>query len=146
MLAGCMKRASHPLTKAVLEQIVRDEAPHGRFGFLYLDWVADRLTDRDRTLLAASALDSIATYAPLWQRLRSKIHDGHTSEGFELAHIHELGWMESDAYARTAVQAVENDVLIPLAERGIMIDRERLAPLLETAYEPALIVPKSQLE
>src|SRR5262249_17464725 len=73
MLAGVMRSAAHPLTHAVLEVIVRDEAPHGRLGWLYLDWVAERMDDAERKRLAAAALETLRTLSPVWQRLRSSV-------------------------------------------------------------------------
>lgn len=134
MLAGCMKSAAHPLTSGVLQRIVRDEAPHGRFGWLYLDWAADLLDVSQKARLAEAALSSVALYAPLWQRLRSRVHGGQTTEGFLLSHVRELGWMESEAYAKTARRAILEDVARPLAERGIVLPEERLSPLLTIAY------------
>lgn len=134
MLAGCMKSALHPLTFGVLQRIVRDEAPHGRFGWLFLDWAADALDVSQKARLAEVALSSVALYAPLWQRLKSRVHGDKTTEGFELSHVRELGWMESEAYAKTARRAILEDVARPLAERGIALPEERLAPLLTIAY------------
>src|SRR5206468_10330451 len=43
LLRGTSRAATHPLVKGVLDRIVRDEAAHGRFGWQFLDWAADRL-------------------------------------------------------------------------------------------------------
>ena len=130
MLAGCLATAAHPLTRAVLERIVRDEAPHGRLGWLYLDWIADELDDAERERLADVALDAMLGFEPFWKRLRSRVSDGVTSEGFLLSHVHELGWMEASAYARTAREAMRSDVVAPLARRGIAVRAGALEEML----------------
>lgn len=119
MLAGAMRSATHPLTRAVLETIVQDEAMHGRLGFACLEWLDDRLDDRDRARLGEVATETVRLYAPLWTRLTSRVVDGVTSEGFLLAHVHELGWMESSAYRSLALETIERAVRAPLARFGI---------------------------
>jgi hypothetical protein len=130
MLASAYGSALHPLTKQVLQRIVHDEAPHGRFGFLYLDWVTDQLDAAERARLGHIAVDTIAQFAPLWQRLTSRVHDGITTEGFQLEHVRELGWTESSLYATRACRAVEEEVVAPLAKYGIELPADRLAALL----------------
>lgn len=130
MLASAFGSATHPLTKKVLERIVADEAPHGRFGFLYLEWAEDRLDAAERARLAEVALETLALLAPLWQRLTSRVDDGVTSEGYLLEHVRELGWTEASLYKERARRAVRADVVEPLARFGIELPRERLDLLL----------------
>lgn len=130
MLASAFGSATHPLTRAVLQRIVHDEAPHGRLGGLYLDWASDRLDDAERARLAGVAIDTVAVLAPLWQRLQSRVEDGVTSEGYRLEHVRELGWTESSLYKERAKRAIEDDVLAPLARFGIRPDRAKIAALL----------------
>ncbi len=130
MLASAYQSALHPLTKQVLQRIVHDEAPHGRFGFLYLDWASEQLDDAERARLATIAANTIELFAPLWQRLTSRVHDGVTTEGYLLDHVRELGWTESSLYATRARAAIEDEVIAPLAKYGIAVPRDRLAKLL----------------
>lgn len=119
MLAGALRSASNPLTHAVLETIVDDERLHGQLGYACLEWLEPFLTDRDRRRLGELASLTLREYAPLWQRLRSRVVNGVTSEGFLLAHVHELGWMESTAYRELALRTVERAIRKPLARHGI---------------------------
>lgn len=121
MLAGAMRSAAHPLTRAVLTTIVEDEALHGRFGALYLAWAGPGLDATERSRLGRVASDTLLAYAPLWERLTSRVVDGMTSEGFPIQHVHELGWMESTAYRSTALDAVQRAVIEPLARFGIRV-------------------------
>lgn len=130
MLASAFGSATHPLTKAVLERIVKDEAPHGRLGWLYLAWAQERLDAAERARLADVAVDTIALLAPLWQRLQSRVEAGVTSEGYLLEHVRELGWTEASLYASRAREAVRREVEEPLARFGIVLDPARLAALL----------------
>jgi hypothetical protein len=130
MLASAFGSATHPLTKAVLERIVKDEAPHGRLGFLYLEWAADRLDAEERARLGIVAAETLELLAPLWQRLESRVEDGVTTEGFLLEHVRELGWTESSLYKERARRAVDRDVIAPLARFGIAPPRERIDALL----------------
>lgn len=130
MLASAYNSALHPLTKQVLQRIVHDEAPHGRFGFLYLDWVSDQLDAAERARLGGIAVDTIAQFAPLWQRLTSRVQDGITSEGYSIEHVRELGWTESSLYATRARRAIEEEVVAPLAKYGIELPADGLAVVL----------------
>ena len=133
MLAGCMKSATHPLVEAVLEQIVRDEAQHGRLGYLYLEWVDEQLDDAERQRLGRAALDTVAKLSPLWRRLRSQVSGDKTSEGFEISDIRMMGWMLSHEYRAAACQGIRQEVQAPLAEFGIHLPPDELEALLVPA-------------
>lgn len=116
-----MRSASNPLTRTVLTKIVQDGALHGRPGFLYLDWIGNDLTAAERDRLGGIAGETIAEYAPLWKRLRSRVVDGVTTEGFAVDHIRELGWMDAESYAMLAQSGVTESVTRPLARFGIHV-------------------------
>ncbi|HXY42271.1 MAG TPA: hypothetical protein VEQ10_21525 [Vicinamibacteria bacterium] len=66
-LAHMRARVAHPLVHAVLSRILRDEAHHRAFGWLYLDWCLDEglLDDHERkrlTTIAAEALESCTSF------------------------------------------------------------------------------------
>ncbi|QQR90589.1 MAG: hypothetical protein IPJ88_02265 [Myxococcales bacterium] len=134
MLAGSMKSSEHPLTRAVLKQIVSDEAPHGVIGWHYLEWASEQLDGKERERLARVVEDTLKNMSHLWRRLRSKVKDGRTSEGFFLHDVHELGWMESSNYARTAINAIKEDVLAPLADFGIVPNKTKIDELCQSYY------------
>jgi hypothetical protein len=117
VLAGTMAVSTHPLVRAVLARIVRDEAPHGRLGWLYLDWVSDRIDAAERERLAEVAIDALSGLSYLWTAV---------SDAPPPPDIHALGWMERTAYARAARKAVRQRVLQPLRKRGIRIDPTRV--------------------
>jgi hypothetical protein len=123
LLTGCMRSATHPLVRAVLTHIVRDEALHGRLGFLYLDWIAGELSQVERDRLGRAAADTIAHHAPIWQELRSRAVDGVTSEGFAVADVRALGWMEASEYGILARMQLEESVRLPLRRYGIVVPR-----------------------
>lgn len=119
LLRLSMQSASHPLTKAVLTQIVRDEAAHAQLGWDYLDWC--ELKAEECTRLAAAARDAIERHAPGWERLQSRTENGVTSEGFRLADINALGWAESAAYAECARRTLSEQIVPKLATYGIHV-------------------------
>jgi len=122
LLAGSMRSAAHPLTAAVLERIVQDEAPHARLGWLLLEW-GDRFLDDDaRRRLGVVAERAIRAYQPTWTGIDSRADGERTSEGFLLSHVHALGWMEAQAYAEAARRAVREEIVEPLARFGIHVD------------------------
>ncbi len=113
MLRGTWRAANHPLPRAILARIVKDEAAHGVFGFTFLDWAEDLLSADDRRHLARTAEIAIGGIHRLWDDIRSR-PEGPSST------VHALGWMQTDAYLALAERSMKTKVLAPLAERGIV--------------------------
>jgi hypothetical protein len=108
-----LRRASHPVTRAVLGRLVRDEAQHGRFAELFLDWSAPGFDAAERARLgriAAAALTEI--HAGL--DALADAPDPHAPE-----HLHALGWMSLEAHRQTALLAIERDITPLLARYGL---------------------------
>jgi hypothetical protein len=63
-LARMRERVAHPLVHAVLSRILRDEALHSGFGWLYLDWCLEEelLDGGERARLAAVARGALEPY------------------------------------------------------------------------------------
>ena len=114
LLRGTWHAARHPLPRAVLGCIVRDEAAHGTFGFTFLDWAAPQLSAEDLAGLGRAADLAIESIRVQWLELAQRPKRS-ASEGDALA------WMETDAYLRLAAQSMDRKVLIPLRERGLTI-------------------------
>jgi len=114
LLAGSMRAATHPLTAAVLTQIVRDEGMHGQLGWMYLDWVSDALDPAERARLAAAATDTAEPLREVWQRLR--VGEGPSEPGYQ-----DMGWMHADAYVDKARSTLEAEVFGRLATYGIAL-------------------------
>lgn len=106
--------ASHPLPRAVMGRIVKDEAAHGIFGFTLLDWAAPRLSEEDRATLGKYADMAIRFLYGQWEitrkNRRAPTHDGDV-----------LGWMKTDDYLALAVKSLQSQVIEPLEARGIPI-------------------------
>lgn len=121
ILVGCMRAAAHPLTRAVLARLARDEVAHARFGWIYLNWVGDRLSRAERARLAAVAAEGLADYAAELAPVEERAEGGVTPEGFLVRHIHELGWMEASEYADLARRAVRDRVIARFARHRIRV-------------------------
>src|SRR5690606_34492235 len=89
MLRGTWHAARHPLPKAVLGRIVRDEAAHGAFGWLFLDWALPLIEERDRARLADAADDTIEKVKENWRYLSEQPSDPTSA-------VHALGWMKTN--------------------------------------------------
>src|SRR6185369_15275962 len=72
LLRGTWKAAQHPLPRAVLGRIVKDESAHGVFGWHFLDWASDRLDAADREHLRGAAEATVTEVRRLWDDLRSR--------------------------------------------------------------------------
>src|SRR5580765_476044 len=72
LLRATWHAARHPLPRAVLGRIVKDEAAHGVFGFMFLDWALESLTEADRRHIAAAADRGIMAVRALWRGLEQR--------------------------------------------------------------------------
>lgn len=116
LLRGTWKAARHPLPRAVLGRIVKDEAAHGTFGYVFLDWAESELDSRDRKLLGEAADLAIDDVTRQWDDLRRR-------PKAEWAAGNPLAWMSTDAYLELAVHSMNVNVLEPLRERDIPVSR-----------------------
>lgn len=117
--------AKHPLPRAVMGRIVKDEAAHGIFGFTFLDWAEPRLSAEDKASLGRDADKAIRFLYRQW-RLTRKSRRAPKHEGDV------LGWMRTDDYLTLAERSLQSQVIDPLEARGIPIgaqlDEFREAP------------------
>jgi hypothetical protein len=116
LLRGTWQAARHPLPRAVLGRIVRDEAAHGTFGFAFLDWALPELSEQDRVVLGRAADRAMRVIQRQWRRMHAK-RSAHYDESVGDA----LGWMQTDAYLELAERSMESRVRKPLTQRGIPI-------------------------
>jgi hypothetical protein len=116
LLRGTWKAARHPLPRAVLGRIVKDEAAHGTFGFSFLDWALPNLTDDDREFLGRAADRTIGAVHRQWQSIRESRNSAYDESVGDA-----LAWMQSDAYLALAARSMESRVRQPLLARGIPI-------------------------
>ncbi len=114
LLRGAWHAAKHPLPKAILGTIVRDEAAHGTFGYWFLDWALPRLGPGDRALLASAAEGAIAEIRGLWKHIEGEPPQPDSE-------AHPLGWLRSDAYLEMAHASLQKNVLAPLRSRSILV-------------------------
>jgi hypothetical protein len=114
LLHGTWKACTHPLTRAVLKRIVQDEADHGTFGWQFLDWASAHLEPADRVSLGRTADRAIAGVVKNWDAIRAR------PRGSE-AHVHDLGWMQTDPYLALAERSLRRLVIKPLRERGLPV-------------------------
>ncbi|MGE3636810.1 MAG: hypothetical protein AB7P00_43305, partial [Sandaracinaceae bacterium] len=114
LLRGAWHAAKHPLPKAILGTIVRDEAAHGTFGFWVLDWALPRLGPEDRTALADSAERAIAPIQKLWREIAEEPPPPDSD-------VNPLGWMRTADYLDAARDSMRDNVLRPLRDRGVAV-------------------------
>jgi len=118
LLRATWHAARHPLPRAVLGRIVKDEAAHGVFGFMFLDWALESMSDADRRHIAAAADRGILAVRALWRDLEKRRRPDYDESLGDA-----LGWLHSDAYLELAARSLETQVRKPLRERGIPITR-----------------------
>ncbi len=116
LLHSTWKAARHPLPRAVLGRIVKDEAAHGTFGFAFLDWALPMLSEDDRVLLGDAADRAIRVISRQWENIRKKRNADYDESVGDA-----LGWMQTDAYLELAARSMQSRVREPLLSRGIPI-------------------------
>jgi hypothetical protein len=89
LLAHNAALASHPLTRAVLCRLARDEPAHAQFADLALEWALDGVEDRARVV--AAARDALEDYAP-----------DFVQPDVDVAQVTQLGWLPPQQWVRTA--------------------------------------------
>ena len=114
LLRGTWKAAKHPLPRAVLGRIVKDEAAHGVFGYWFLDWALPSLNTESRNYLAHRANLAIEGIGQNWKRIAAAPNDVHSVSD-------PLSWMESSAYLELATSSMLSLVIEPLRKRGIPV-------------------------
>ncbi len=108
--------AKEPLVHAVLTRLLRDEGPHARIGYWFLDWATDKLTADERAHLADLALATIGTYSALWREPACSACDAAAGIGGH------------DEKGRRALRsAVGKSIGRPLAARGVVMNASQLA-------------------
>jgi hypothetical protein len=114
LLRGTWKAARHPLPKAVLGRIVKDEAAHGTFGFTFLDWALPSLTPGEIAHVGSQADLAIRFIHRQWADIRKR----KRSPDYDRAG-NALAWMETGAYLELAERSLRDKVLAPLTVRGV---------------------------
>jgi hypothetical protein len=114
LLHGTWVRAGHPLARAVLGRIVKDEAAHGVVGWSFLDWVLPLLSPDEVGFVRETAQTAIREIRLLWDDIRRRPPTPQ-SEG------HALSWLSSEAYLDLAARALRTRVLDPFHARGIRL-------------------------
>ncbi len=116
LLRGTWKAAKHPLPRAVLGRIVKDEAAHGVFGFAFLEWAIDDYSEDERAHLGRAADRTIRAIQRQWKGIekgRAADYDEKMGDA--------LGWMQTDSYLELAKKSMEDRVRAPLREYDIPI-------------------------
>ncbi|MFI5301561.1 MAG: hypothetical protein ACHREM_26025 [Polyangiales bacterium] len=119
---GTYKAVAHPLVKSVYARIMRDEVHHHRLGGLYFEWAAERCDDAEKQRLSAVLTRALEELSVLWRRRPSKVTNGVTEEGWSVAQIRQLGWLESESMIPLAKEVVARDILAPMAALGLIVD------------------------
>jgi hypothetical protein len=111
LLRGTARASTHPLVRAVMGRIVKDEAAHGRFGWLFLDWALPLFDADARAHLTAVAADEMRKLETAWDAIVPVDDDADA--------VHALGWMQSRAYLDLARRSLASEVREPLCARGL---------------------------
>ncbi|MEM9066886.1 MAG: ferritin-like domain-containing protein [Myxococcota bacterium] len=113
ILAGTARAATHPVVRAVLKRIAKDEAAHASFGGWVLDWATPLLDDSLRRHLGEVASAALRRFER--QRSELPLDRDHPS-------IAALGWLSASAWDQTAERAISELVVAPLEARGIPVE------------------------
>jgi hypothetical protein len=115
LIRGTWHASQHPLPKAVLARIVRDEAAHGTFGFTFLDWAVPDLSPDEVAHVGRHADLAITFIKSQWEFLFKHQRSSFDNKG------NALGWMQTGPYLDLARKSMTEKVVGPLRARGIPI-------------------------
>lgn len=115
LIRGTWHASQHPLPRAVLARIVRDEAAHGTFGFTFLDWAVPELSPDEIAHVGRHADLAIDSIKRQWTTLAGRERSTFDGSG------NALGWMQTGAYLDLARRSMQEKVVRPLRERGIPV-------------------------
>jgi hypothetical protein len=104
LLAFHHRHARHPLTKAVWGRLVKDEAAHARFGWLFMDWVRPSLSAGDRAQISITVDRAIEQARALDDKVRSLPEEAFVREGV-------FGSRGREAYLAEASSILEHRVV-----------------------------------
>ena len=110
ILRGSWHATKQPLIKAILARIVKDEAAHGAFGWIFLDWADQELNDQDRVHLSKQTALTMDAVIERWAFI--PLVEDETEED-------RLGWMEKKTYVSMARRSLRKAVLEPLSAHGV---------------------------
>jgi len=119
VLKQSRRSAGSRTIEAVISRILRDEAQHAELGWWFLDWA--ELRDGDRAFLGGVAGAAIRSFSALF--------------GGECARSEGLGALPCSRFDGTFLDAVANNVVAPLAERGIVVPAQDVEDLRSAAQQ-----------
>ena len=114
LLHGTWRRTTHPLPRAVLGRIVRDEAAHGVYGWTFLDWALPLLPPEGKEVIRSTAAAAVREVHRLWEDIEQR-----PTMPEEAGHA--LGWLGPTEYLALARRSMDRKVLAPFAKRGIVL-------------------------
>jgi hypothetical protein len=100
-----------PLVRPLRGRIARDEAVHGQFGWVFLDWLSPE--PGDRAILARSAAGAV-------RAVRASIVAAAKLPEAVFGPLAPLGGLGRAGYLALAKKVLERRVLAPLAARGLV--------------------------
>jgi hypothetical protein len=114
VLAALWAAEKQPLLRKVRARIAKDEAVHGRFGWIYLDWLLPDLEAEHRAWLGRQLAPAV----------RSIERNLAAAAAQESAHFHPVcpsGGLGKAGFLAVAHDALRARVIEPLAERGLHV-------------------------
>src|SRR4029077_8084142 len=113
---GTWHAARHPLPRAVLGRLLRDQAAHGAVGFSLLDWASPQRASEEIAHRGRAADVAIRAVHRIWSKVGQEAEGGETD-----LHGDALAWMGTTKYLETAHRAMERRVREPLRARGVLV-------------------------
>ena len=111
LLRAGARAATDPVLRQVHRTIAKDEAVHGRFGWIFLEWASEGLTERGWREVARAANEEIARHRSLWKVL--------AAEGAAFSKWSVCGSLGVERYLREGEAAIAKQVSPGLARYGL---------------------------
>jgi hypothetical protein len=116
MLTAAFARATHPLLRRVRGMLAKDEAAHGRFGWMVLEHLVPELDERELDFLRAAAKSAL-------ERLRNRAERVRAQPKEMFGEISALGAFAPDEYRDLALRTIDRQIVSKLGALDLSFDR-----------------------
>jgi hypothetical protein len=113
VLSGLWEAERDPLMRPLRGRIAKDEAAHGQFGWIFLDWLDPE--PGDRALLAQAAAKAV-------RAVKANIEATIRRPEVDFGPLTPLGGLGKSGYIELANDAPQQRVLAPLAARSLAVE------------------------
>lgn len=113
MLAAAFGKAQHPLLRGVRNILAKDEAAHGRFGWILLECLLPEMNEAEKTNLRTIAAKAI-------KGLHKRIDALEKQPSNYFGELSAIGFSSPEEYRAIALEAIDGQILPKLDQQALL--------------------------